>query len=84
MDAKVITVDHRPSQDRNAETDINLPVIDMFFGTNATTALSQLSVTTGHLTQQKFLALWMQRNNPLVKHVKTVIQPRLMLLFEHE
>jgi hypothetical protein len=56
MGAKVITVDPRPSQDRNAHSGLNLPDIDMFFYMNAATALLQLSKTMGQVTRQKFPA----------------------------
>ncbi len=78
MGAKVVTVDPRPSQDRNADSGLNLPDIDMFCDTNAATALSQLSKTMGPVTRQKFLAHWMQHNHLLLKHVQ------LMILFEHK
>ncbi len=47
MGADVITVDPRPSQDSNADPGLNLSDIDMFFDTNAATALSQLSKLWG-------------------------------------
>jgi hypothetical protein len=74
MGAKIITVDPPQSPNGNADTSLRIPDIDIFFDTNAATALSQLSKTKGHVTRQIFLAHWLQTNNILLKHVQSAIQ----------
>ncbi len=59
LSANIITVNPPPSPNGNADTSLQPPDIDMFFDTNAVTALTQLSKTIGH---------------GLLKHEETVIQ----------
>jgi hypothetical protein len=84
MGAKKITEDPRASQDRTAVPGLTLPDIDMFFDANAATALSQLSKSMRQVTRQKFLAHWMQLNNPLLKLVKKVIHADDSLRITHD